>query len=279
MPVGVPREDLLPLTEDPRAFTQPAVIPEVSIIAKDILVEDEPLVPANFVIRLSDPAPTGGLPVAFNITSSSTASLGIDYKLQATLIKTTQNFAPSTNLISSLGTISGQNSYPGRAFDADTTTSWQSPRYGGYLQYQFPSGQSFVLTEYRLTNAGTENPTNWQFQGSNDGINFTTIDQRSGETFSGLQVRSFAVSNTNAYQYYRINFSTNAQPVFVQVAEFSLFGRPATTTPTYTYTYQVTVPTGATSLEIPIFAINDSINEVPETIQFEVQPADNNPQP
>jgi hypothetical protein len=275
MPVGVPREDLLPLTEDPRAFTQPAVIPEVSIIAKDILVEDEPLVPANFVIRLSDPAPTGGLPVAFNITSSSTASLGIDYKLQATLIKTTQNFAPSTNLISSLGTISGQNSYPGRAFDADTTTSWQSPRYGGYLQYQFPSGQSFVLTEYRLTNAGTENPTNWQFQGSNDGINFTTIDQRSGETFSGLQVRSFAVSNTNAYQYYRINFSTNAQPVFVQVAEFSLFGRPATTTPTYTYTYQVTVPTGATSLEIPIFAINDSINEVPETIQFEVQPADN----
>lgn len=79
---------------------------------------------------------------------------------------------------------------------------------------------------YALTSANDSpgrDPKNWQFEGSNDGSTWTTVDTRTNETFSNrFQTKVYDFSNDTPYLYYRINITANSGDSYIQLAEFQL---------------------------------------------------------
>jgi hypothetical protein len=117
-----------------------------------------------------------------------------------------------------------------RAFDGSTATKWYASALGGtgWLRYSFGGGAGWPLSEYRLASANDasqRDPRDWTVQGSNDGVNWTVIDTRSGQTFTArFQTRSFTLSNPIPYRHYRLAISANAggSGHGLQLSEFAL---------------------------------------------------------
>ncbi|MER9574902.1 hypothetical protein NKI78_04515 [Mesorhizobium sp. M0400] len=83
----------------------------------------------------------------------------------------------------------------------------------GWLRYQFGGGAAKAVDAYWITasndHADTSAPTQWQFRGSHNGIDWTTLDSRDGETgWSKSETRFYdGFNNTVAYEYYELTFS------------------------------------------------------------------------
>lgn len=124
---------------------------------------------------------------------------------------------------------------PSRAFD-DQISNYN----GGYirhtaddvahwLQYDFGAGNEKRIEKYTLEGeAGSycdiEAPKQWEFQGSNDGTNWITLDTRSN--ISGWQPNvknEFIFDNPDHYRYYRWNgmmaFPGNGNDTIIGEAE------------------------------------------------------------
>ena len=109
-------------------------------------------------------------------------------------------------------------------FDNTSTTSVSFTAENPVLLYHFASGTQQV-TFYTLT-SGTAavDPTGWTLSGSNDGVTFTTLDQRSAQTFRWrTQTRAFRVANPGTYAYYRLELTGAAG---LSLAEVELLARP-----------------------------------------------------
>ncbi|MGC3960998.1 MAG: discoidin domain-containing protein [Verrucomicrobiota bacterium] len=114
-----------------------------------------------------------------------------------------------------------------KAFDGSTATKWFNGGSGntGWLQYSFGGAQKVVIG-YTLTSANDaadRNPKNWQFQGSQDGNAWTTLDTRTGEMFPGFfSSKYYAFANTTAYGFYRLNITANnGNATGIQLAELA----------------------------------------------------------
>jgi hypothetical protein len=119
------------------------------------------------------------------------------------------------------------------AFDGDIGSKWITTTSApGWLQYDYGAGNKNVVNGYYLTSANnnpTSDPASWQFQGSNDGTSWTTLDTRTGQVFAArAQTNEYNFTNTTAYQYYRLNVSACAGTGGIQVAEL-LFKRANST--------------------------------------------------
>lgn len=83
----------------------------------------------------------------------------------------------------------------------------------GFLQYQFPSGQGKAVNAYWIAASEdaakyADTPTQWKLSGSNDGVNYVSLDGRSAERgWSGSEVRFCEFQNQTTYEYYRLDFS------------------------------------------------------------------------
>jgi len=124
------------------------------------------------------------------------------------------------------------NETAAKAFDGLTSTKWYNANGGatGWLQYYF--GWPVTVVGYNLTCANDvpgRDPKNWQFQGSQDGNNWTTMDTRANETFSNRFVtKQYIFSNTTAYNYYRLNITANnGDPNGLQLAEMVFIALPS----------------------------------------------------
>lgn len=113
------------------------------------------------------------------------------------------------------------------AFDGLANTKWFNANAGptAWLRYDI-GGVPLTVVRYDLTSANDvpgRDPRNWQFQGSQNGTTWSTLDTRSGETFSSrYQTRQYLLSNTTAYAYYRLNVTANnGDPYGVQLAELA----------------------------------------------------------
>jgi fibronectin type 3 domain-containing protein len=116
------------------------------------------------------------------------------------------------------------------AFDRSTGTKWFSGTNAGstgWIRYDLGAGVSKVVSGYQISSANdmpTRDPKNWQFQGSNNGTTWTTLDTRSGETFaSRYQTNTYDTTNTTAYRYYRLNITANNGGTDIQMSEFALY--------------------------------------------------------
>lgn len=113
---------------------------------------------------------------------------------------------PSGTVSSSSGTAAAW-----RVFDRDRTEEITIDNASsGWVQYQFASSAKRVADAYWITspdNSPSDMFTEWEFQGSNDGTNFTTLDSRSGEVgWGSSETRYFDFLNETAFEYYRLTF-------------------------------------------------------------------------
>ncbi|WP_449407109.1 GH92 family glycosyl hydrolase [Microbacterium maritypicum] len=115
-------------------------------------------------------------------------------------------------------TASAQNA-PGEAAafaaDGNASTKWLAFANKGWLQYQLAAAQPMV--SYTLTSGNDEpdrDPKDFRVQGSNDGADWVTVDERSGELFTGRgQTRSFTLATPSAeYLYYRLDVLSTRTP-------------------------------------------------------------------
>ncbi|MDD5134466.1 MAG: hypothetical protein PHP01_03525, partial [Phycisphaerae bacterium] len=128
-----------------------------------------------------------------------------------------------------------------KAFDNSNSTKWLDFKMDtiGYswIQYQYASGKTAVVTEYTITSANDaqeRDPMDWTLQGSNNGgASWDTLDTRTNVQFATRFLKqSFLFSNSTAYNIYRLYITqvrngTSANSV--QLAEIELIGTFDTT--------------------------------------------------
>jgi regulation of enolase protein 1 (concanavalin A-like superfamily) len=124
-----------------------------------------------------------------------------------------------------------------KAFDGSTTTKWyESSSPTTWLQYDLGAGISWAVGRYDISSANDvpqRDPKDWQFQASNDGTTWTTLDTRTAQTFAArYQTNQYTITNTTAYRYYRLNITANSggSGYGVQLSEMALivFSAPGT---------------------------------------------------
>jgi hypothetical protein len=91
-----------------------------------------------------------------------------------------------------------------------------------WLAYRLP-GAGATVRYYTLTSgARGDDPRSWTLRGSDDGAQWTVIDQRAGETFRWRrQTRPFSVANPGTYRRYRLDI-TEGSGETVTLAEVEL---------------------------------------------------------
>lgn len=85
----------------------------------------------------------------------------------------------------------------------------------------------FIANNYELTaanDAPERDPRDWKLEGSNDGINWTLLDQQSGITFpTRFLKRKFEIANPGEYSHYRIDITANNGSSIFQLADWILY--------------------------------------------------------
>ncbi|SDC29313.1 Protein of unknown function [Massilia sp. PDC64] len=112
------------------------------------------------------------------------------------------------------------------AFDRNSQTEWFYSGVMGWLQYDL--GHTETVQRYTLVSSFDKigrDPKDWQFQGSNDGVTWTTLDTQVGQAFANrFQLNSYTVANPGAYRWYRLNItSNNGDTGFTDLGEFGLY--------------------------------------------------------
>lgn len=114
-----------------------------------------------------------------------------------------------------------------KAFDVNVSTKWLGSVVS-WLQYDFGSGVTQTIKRYSVTSANDvpgRDPKDWQFQGSNDGSTWTTLDTRSNQSFANrYQMNTYPVASPGAYRYYRMNIAANnGDTSSTQLSELGLY--------------------------------------------------------
>jgi hypothetical protein len=112
-----------------------------------------------------------------------------------------------------------------QAFDRNSATKWLYSPTTGWLKYDL--GHTETVLRYTIISADVagRDPKDWQFQGSNDGVGWTTLDAQSGQVFANrLQLKSYPVAGGGAYRWYRLNVTANnGDATSTALAELGLF--------------------------------------------------------
>jgi hypothetical protein len=96
--------------------------------------------------------------------------------------------------------------FAGNLIDGDSATSWASTGYTSQTIIQ-ELQTAAAATAYTMAAEGSavaRAPSAWTFAGSNDASSWTTLDTRSGVTFTGTTAQQFTFTNTTAYKFYRL---------------------------------------------------------------------------
>ena len=119
--------------------------------------------------------------------------------------------------------------------DEDTSTKW-CVSHGGRFPIIWQAavvGKRPPVNSYTLTSANDmpdRDPQAWRFLGSNDGSNWTQLDERKGEAVweKRFSPRIFTFSTRTAYAYYRIEFlGVHNKATLFQLSEIALGPEPA----------------------------------------------------
>ena len=115
------------------------------------------------------------------------------------------------------------------AFDGLASTKWFDNHMPTpvWLQYKFGSGAAWALSKYSLTSGDDlpeRGPRDWEFQASNDGANWTTLDSQTGQFFAlRQQTKSYSFNNATPYRLYRLNVTASQETgQGLQLAELDL---------------------------------------------------------
>jgi hypothetical protein len=84
-----------------------------------------------------------------------------------------------------------------------TAVKTTNPEWIGYNFGTTKKIAQYAITSYNSNNT-YYNPYTWQFQGSNDGINWTTLDTQTNVVFAQNQRKVFIINNPGSYSQYRL---------------------------------------------------------------------------
>src|SRR6266540_2398003 len=98
--------------------------------------------------------------------------------------------------------------------DGNPSTKWLAFASTGWVRYQLAAP---------AIDAPGRDPKDFTLQGSNDGSAWTDLDGRTGQTFSGRFVTNkYALSNSTAYSFYRLNITANSGDSLLQLADWDI---------------------------------------------------------
>jgi hypothetical protein len=263
---GINIDDIVYYVSDPESsvdsysikYYMDRVAPVSSIPTADHIAEGISTVvaPAPNETLLTLPDVPNGYQIA--ISESSSSVIGLDGTIGLPLVSVTvdltflvtriyDNSSANTGSIAvtvparsepiAIGTVAASHSPDGNegmefAFDGDVTTKWfvgTKPIEGWWIQNQL--NEPYIVTQYTVSSANdsdSRDPKNWTFEGSNDGLVWTILDEREEEDFPlRLQTYTYSFSNSSSYLYYRLDISENAGGEEMQISELGLFGTPA----------------------------------------------------
>jgi hypothetical protein len=178
-----------------------------------------------YVVRAKNSAGTSGNSAQFSATLLPAAMVNIAFG------------GTSTASFNQSSTTEGSD----KAFDSNPGTKWfgyNAPT--GWLQYDFGANNAQVIKRYTINSADVpaRDPKDWQFQGSQDGSTWTTLDTRSGQLFSVVQAQNtYSIGNTTAYRYYRLNVTANNGNGGMAIAELGLWADSGHTVPDGRYAF------------------------------------------
>ena len=140
--------------------------------------------------------------------NDTSTSLTLAHTGHLTPIMTT-NTAPSGTASTASGTASAFN-----MFDRDKTQTIQLSGGGdGYIRFRNAASAQRVVDAYWLTTAKDISSnqdffTAWEFQGSNNGTDWVTLDTRAAEFgWSNSETRFYEFTNKAAFEYYQLSFT------------------------------------------------------------------------
>ncbi|MRR49371.1 MAG: discoidin domain-containing protein [Rhodocyclaceae bacterium] len=132
----------------------------------------------------------------------------------------TSETAPSGTVTKS-GEVSGTVA-AWKAFDKSASTYWQVSTSTSWISYDWGSGKT--ITQYTIQSRADNShyPTAWTFDGWN-GSAWVTLDTKSGQSFaSGGTVKTYTISNSTAYNKYRLNITSTVSGTDVAIAEIAM---------------------------------------------------------
>ncbi|MFL6677265.1 MAG: discoidin domain-containing protein [Burkholderiaceae bacterium] len=111
------------------------------------------------------------------------------------------------------------------AFDQNSGSGWFYRGTTGWLQYDV--GHTERVQRYAVTSGGglvPRDPKDWQFQGSNDGATWITLDTQRDQAFGRrFEPKTYPIANPGFYRYYRLDVTANnGDSTFTAVAELGL---------------------------------------------------------
>lgn len=123
------------------------------------------------------------------------------------------------------------------AFDGSPATRWldTAARYpthrSSWIEHRYAEGRRYIVGAYALRSGPDHperDPSSWRLLGSNDGRQWTLLDQREGERFSARgELRRFSVANSYGFNRYRLAIDHVAgEADGVQLSGLSLLGLP-----------------------------------------------------
>ncbi|HEY3545662.1 MAG TPA: GH92 family glycosyl hydrolase [Propionicimonas sp.] len=108
--------------------------------------------------------------------------------------------------------------------DGNPSTKWLAFSTTGWVAYRL--AQPATVVKYSLTSgndAPGRDPKDFTVQGSNDGTQWTDLDRRTGQSFSGRGATNvYSFTNTAPYGYYRLNITANSGDSIVQLADWDI---------------------------------------------------------
>lgn len=123
--------------------------------------------------------------------------------------------------------VSGENppsETKNKLIDRDSTSKWLTFEDTAFIEFELEEADTVV--KYALTSANDyagRDPQDWELLGSNDGENWTTLDNRSDQSFEDRYERKlYEFDNDTAYQYYRLNINQNHGESIIQLAELAI---------------------------------------------------------
>lgn len=119
----------------------------------------------------------------------------------------------------------------GKLADNDESTAFVTGHSEFYILIN--CNKAFSLKSYAIVSSTADaasDPSAWTLYGSNDNKTWNSIDKKSGQVFSGRNVKNeYKVSTTPTYKYYRLNITANNGGATTAIAELIYIDGTATT--------------------------------------------------
>jgi len=122
-----------------------------------------------------------------------------------------------------------------KAFDNNTSSNWSSwLNTPDWIIYDFGSGNEKKIARYKMYSGGANGkPYNWQLQGSNDGSSWTTVHTVTGESWGGVEWKTYDCDITDtAFQMYRLYITSRQTGSYVYILEIEMMEYVVTETMT-----------------------------------------------